>query len=130
MTAPIPLDQMSEKALARVTVPHMSRFSIRRVEVKRYRAFAQAFSHDHFVTRIMSTWAASQSNVGIMPSPAEGDTSNALAFAGLVELRCQPQDRSYRLEVSEPLWNVDRRGIRERHHGSWSHVIMPISIRY
>lgn len=26
MTAPIPLDEMSEKALARVAVPHMSRY--------------------------------------------------------------------------------------------------------
>ncbi|MER9832277.1 hypothetical protein NKJ51_28655 [Mesorhizobium sp. M0134] len=27
MTAPIPLDEMSEKALARVAVPHMSRYA-------------------------------------------------------------------------------------------------------
>ncbi|RUW78276.1 MULTISPECIES: hypothetical protein [unclassified Mesorhizobium] len=28
MTAPIPLDDMSEKALARVAVPHMSRYKM------------------------------------------------------------------------------------------------------
>lgn len=49
---------------------------------------------------------------------AQGYAANALAFPGLVELRRQSQDRRHRLGASEPLRNVDRRGIGERHHGA------------
>ena len=82
---------------------------------RRATVMAQAFSQDHFCTRVSSTWAAHRAAL-IMASP-HSESANPIALAGLIENRREPQSGADGLGSLEPRRNVDRGAKGQRHHG-------------